>query len=112
MTGESAGGDTRQYEYKANDNLKKVTDENGRLTTYEYHKSVNRKGTPNANGDETTSTYNEKNDVTYYTDTLGRSITYEYDLVRIETKTISPNGRVRTVKVQGCSNDSFSAKNC
>ena len=51
MTGESAGGDTRQYEYNVNDMLTMVTDENGRLTTYEYDKSRNHTGTTYANGD-------------------------------------------------------------
>lgn len=86
------------------------TDENGRLTTYEYEKPRNHTGTTYANGDETTFTYNEKNNVTSYTDTLGRLITYDYDLVQNETKTISPNGRARNVKVQGCSNDFFIVK--
>ncbi|WP_313427638.1 DNRLRE domain-containing protein [Siminovitchia terrae] len=94
VTGETVGGDTRQYEYNANDNLTKVIDENGRTTTYEYDKSGNHTGTVNANGKKASSTYNERNDITLFTDALGRSISYEYDLVGNETKTISPNGSV------------------
>ncbi|MEK5520917.1 DNRLRE domain-containing protein [Heyndrickxia sp. FSL W8-0423] len=94
VTGETVGGDTRQYEYNANDNLTKVIDENGRTTTYEYDKSGNHTGTINANGKKTTSTYNERDDITSFTDALSRSISYEYDLVGNETKTISPNGSV------------------
>lgn len=94
VTGETAGGDTRQYEYNANDNLTKVIDENGRTTTFEYDKSGNHTGTTNASGHKTNSTYNEKDDITSFTDALGRSISYEYDLVGNETKTISPNGSV------------------
>lgn len=94
VTGETVGGDTRQYEYNANDNLTKVIDENNRTTTYEYDKSGNHTGTINASGNKTVSTYNERDNATSYTDALGRSISYEYDLVGNETKTISPNGSV------------------
>lgn len=94
VTGETAGGDTRQYEYNANDNLTKVIDENGRITTYEYDKAGNHTGTTNANSQKTASTYNERDDITSFTDALGRSISNEYDLVGNETKTISPNGSV------------------
>ncbi|AZU64823.1 hypothetical protein CHR53_03410 [Neobacillus mesonae] len=36
VTGETVGGDTRQYEYDANDYLTKVIDENGRTTDQNY----------------------------------------------------------------------------
>jgi RHS repeat-associated protein len=94
VTGETIGGDTRNYEYNSNDNLTKVIDEYRRTTVYEYDKSGNHTGTVNANGHRTSSTYNERNDITSLTDALGRMISYEYDIVGNETKTTSPNGSI------------------
>lgn len=94
VTGETVGGDTRNYEYNSNDNLTKVLDEYKRTTTYEYDKAGNHTATVNANGQRTSSVYNERNDITSYTDALGRGISYEYDLVGNETKTTFPNGSV------------------
>ncbi|MGC4379155.1 RHS repeat-associated core domain-containing protein [Fictibacillus sp. Mic-4] len=94
VTGETVGGDTRKYEYDANDKLTKVIDENGKTTVYEYDKAGNHTATINAKGQKTTSTYDERNNQTSLTDALGRKITYDYDLVGNEVKTTSPNGSI------------------
>jgi RHS repeat-associated protein len=94
VTGETVGGDTRNYEYNSNDYLTKVLDEYRRTTTYEYDKAGNHTATINAKGKKTTSVYNERDDIISFTDALGRVISYEYDLVGNETLTSSPNGSV------------------
>ncbi|WP_026688344.1 RHS repeat domain-containing protein [Alteribacter aurantiacus] len=94
VTGETVGGDTRNYEYNSNDNLVKVIDEHRRTTRFEYDKSGNHTATINALGHITSTTFDERDNKTSYTDALERKIHYEYDIIGNPVKTISPNGSV------------------
>ncbi|UOO43825.1 DNRLRE domain-containing protein (plasmid) [Priestia megaterium] len=92
VTGQTVGEDTRGFKYDANDNLVKVTDEDGKITSYTYDESGNQTSTTNANGKKTNFEYNENNKMTSLTDALGRKITYNYDILGNQTKVSMPNG--------------------
>jgi RHS repeat-associated protein len=94
VIGQTIGNDTSRFVYNANDNLTEVTDENGKITTYEYDKAGNHTATINANGNKTSSTYDERNNITSLKDGLGQSITYDYDILGNLLKTTSPNGSI------------------